>query len=284
MSGDGQRLGRVAVLRDISHLKELDELKSEFVSTVSHDLRSPLTFIRGYATMLPSTGELSDEQQAYVTKILKGVDQISDLVEDLLDLRRIESGAGFETQPCHIATLVSEAVDARRMRAAAKEIDLQLSTKIHDESGIPLTHLDPRALIVSGDAASLRQAVTNLVDNAIKYTPGGGQVRVRMSVARQEQDWRILIDVMDTGIGIAPEDQVRLFEKFYRIKRSDVPSVQGTGLGLSLVRSIIERHKGDVSVESELNQGSTFTIRLPLADPVPLRDMRRGEIGLPRVR
>jgi len=275
MSSDGQRLGRVAVMRDITHLKELDELKSEFVSTVSHDLRSPLTYVRGYTTMLPTAGELNDEQQAYVAKILRGVDQISDLVEDLLDLRRVESGVGLESQPCRIADLVSQAVDARRMRAAAKEIDIRLGREIRGASGAPLDELDPRTLIVSGDAASLRQAITNLVDNAIKYTPARGEVRVTTSVAREGEDSRVLIDVTDTGIGIAPEDQVRLFERFYRIKRSDVPSVQGTGLGLSLVKSIVERHKGSVSVESELNQGSTFTISLPLVDPVPTGQGRR---------
>lgn len=275
MSSDGQRLGRVAVLRDITHLKELDELKSEFVSTVSHDLRSPLTYIRGYTTMLPSVGGLNEEQQAYVSKILTGVDQISNLVEDLLDLRRVESGGGLESQPCYVVALVSEAVDARRMRAAAKEMDLRLEKTIRDGEGAPLEGLDPRTLIVSGDAASLRQAFTNLVDNAIKYTPGGGEVVVRMSVVEEEGVWRILIDVTDTGIGIAPEDQVRLFERFYRIRRSDVTNVQGTGLGLSLVKSIVERHGGEVSVESELNQGSTFTIHLPLADPVPFVDGRR---------
>ena len=263
-SGDTQRLGRVAVMRDITHLKELDELKSEFVSTVSHDLRSPLTIVRGYATMLQTAGTLTADQEGYVGKILRGVRQISDLVDDLLDLRRIEAGVGLEGQPCHLNVLLSEAVDARQMRAATEDIALRLELRAQDQS--------PGHVIVSGDPALLRQAVTNLVDNAIKYTPNGGQVVVSLSIADSTRarsggsERRALIRVSDTGIGIAAEDQVRLFEKFYRVRRQDVPSVSGTGLGLSLVKSIVERHHGKVWVESELNRGSVFTISLPLVE------------------
>ena len=273
LSNDGNRLGRVAVMRDITHLKELDELKSEFVSTVSHDLRSPLTLVRGYTGMLATAGQLNEDQKEYLEKVLKGVDQISNLVEDLLDLRRVESGIGFEAQPCKLVAIVSEGVDARRMRATAKDVDLRLKSEIWDQSSTPPAMVDPRSVIVLGDAASLRQAVTNLVDNAIKYTPSGGQVRVRVSVEQAgtsssaDGPGRALIHVADTGIGIAPADQVRLFERFYRVRRADVPNVPGTGLGLSLVRSIIERHRGEISVESELNQGSTFCVSLPLAPP-----------------
>ncbi len=249
LSADGERIGRVALMRDVTHFKELDEMKSEFVATVSHDLRAPLTFMRGYTTMLPMVGDLSEKQSGYVDKILHGIGQMSELIDDLLNLGRIEAGIDLERQPCHMGTILVEAVDGMRARAAAKGLTLRL---------------EPSAggAVISGDAALLRQAVANLVDNALKYTPSGGTVTVGLTV-RQGQ---CVIRVADTGIGIGPDDQVRLFEKFYRIKRRDTTDIPGTGLGLAIVKSIVERHGGKVWVESELNTGSTFYASLPLGD------------------
>ncbi len=263
LSADGERLGRVGVMRDITHLKELDELKSEFVAAVSHDLRSPLTFMRGYTTMLPTAGELNQQQQEYVEKILRGVSRMRNLVDDLLDLGRIEAGVGLEAEPCHLTGVLAEAVDSMRARAAAKGVTLRTGW-VDGSAG----RMDQGAM-VCGDAALLRQAVTNLVDNAIKYTPGGGTVTVGLSAEGEGPGRRALITVSDTGIGIAREDRVRLFEKFYRVKRDDVPDAPGTGLGLSIVKSIIDRHGGQVWVDSELNEGSTFTISLPLSESRP---------------
>ena len=247
LSADGERIGRVAVMRDVTHFKELDEMKSEFVATVSHDLRAPLTFMRGYTTMLPMVGELSDKQNDYVEKILHGIGQMSGLIDDLLNLGRIEAGVGLERKPCHLGAIIVEAVDSMRARASAKGLTLRLEPA----EGMA---------VVAGDAALLRRAVTNLVDNAIKYTPSGGVVKVGLSV---REDYA-RIRVSDTGIGIAPDDRVRLFEKFYRVKRRDTADIPGTGLGLAIVKSIVERHGGKVWVESELNEGSTFYATLPL--------------------
>jgi PAS domain S-box-containing protein len=263
LSADGQRLGRVAVMRDITHLKELDELKSDFVATVSHDLRAPLTFMRGYAAMLPTVGELNRQQREYVERILQGVGQMSNLVDDLLDLGRIEAGVGLEREPCHLGAIMAEAVDSIRARATSKGIDL----RVEPMSGSGLDR--ERAAIVSGDAALLRQAITNLLDNAVKYTPRGGEVGIGLSMRTERGRWQAIVRVSDTGIGIAPEDQVRLFEKFYRVKRRDAPGVSGTGLGLSIVKSIVERHGGEVRVDSELNRGSSFYIILPLSERGP---------------
>jgi two-component system phosphate regulon sensor histidine kinase PhoR len=252
VSAGGDPSGRVAVMRDITHFKELDELKSDFVATVSHDLRAPLTFMRGYATMLPMVGQLSDKQQDYLQKILRGVGQMTELIDDLLDLGRIEAGVGLERKPCHLGAILVEAVDGMRAQSAAKGLTLRLE---QTEGGA----------LVAGDAALLRQVVTNLVDNAVKYTPSGGTVTVGLWV----RNGQAVIRVADTGIGIAPDDQVRLFEKFYRVKRRDTVGIRGTGLGLAIVKSIVERHGGRVWVDSELGRGSKFYIVLPLGEAGP---------------
>lgn len=246
-SDEGVMVGVVVVLRDVTHFKELNEMKSEFVATVSHDLRAPLTFMRGYATMLLMVGDLNDRQRDYLQRILDGIEQMNGLVGDLLDLRRVEAGVGIRQEPCRLGLVMVEAVEAMRARATNKGVDLRMEPS----EGSPT---------IIGDRTLLRQAISNLVDNAVKYTPSGGEVIVGLDVTEDTTTVR----VSDTGIGIAPEDQVRLFEKFYRIKRRETGSVQGTGLGLALVKSIVERHGGQVGVESALNHGSTFYIQLQL--------------------
>ncbi len=222
-------------------------MKSEFVATVSHDLRAPLTFMRGYTTMLSMVGDLNDRQRDYMQRILEGIEQMNSLVGDLLDLRRVESDVGIKQEPCRLGLVMVEAVEAVRARATAKGIELRLEPS----EGSPT---------VIGDRTLLRQSISNLVDNAIKYTPSGGEVNVGLDITEDTATIR----VSDTGIGIAPGDQERLFEKFYRIKRRETGNVPGTGLGLALVKSIAQRHGGRVWAESILNQGSTFYIQLPL--------------------
>jgi signal transduction histidine kinase len=246
-SDEGVMVGVVVVLRDVTHFKELNELKSEFVATVSHDLRAPLTFMRGYTTMLSMVGDLNDRQRDYMQRILEGIEQMNGLVGDLLDLRRVEAGVGIRQEPCRLGLIMVEAVEAMRARATIKGVDLRLDPS----EGSPT---------VIGDRTLLRQSISNLVDNGVKYTPSGGEVIVGLDITEDTATVR----VSDTGIGIAPSDQVRLFEKFYRIKRRETGNIQGTGLGLALVRSIVERHGGQVRVESALNHGSTFYIQLPL--------------------
>lgn len=255
----GERMGRVAVMRDITRFKELDEMKSEFLATVSHDLRAPLTFMRGYAERLDAVGDLNEKQEGYVENILRGVRRIDNLVMELLDLSRIEAGLGLQTRPCNLGVLMAEAVSSLRGRATEKKISLQIQP--------PCAALKSKEEpVVYGDRALLRQALINLLDNAIKYTPEGGQVNAGFSVQASNGKSRATIRVADTGIGITPDEQVRLFEKFYRTKRGNKSGAPGTGLGLAIVKSIVERHDGKVWVESEPDQGSAFYINLPLVN------------------
>ncbi|MDY7039830.1 MAG: ATP-binding protein, partial [Chloroflexota bacterium] len=258
---EGQVIGRVAVMRDITYLKELDNMKSEFVATVSHDLRSPLTFMRGYTTMISMVGQVTPKQDEFVRKILGGIDQMTALIDDLLDIGKIDAGVGIEMGPCHLQSIVRVAVDSLRSRAEVKGLSLDLE-EIRGEL-FPLT----------GDEVLLRQAVTNLVDNAIKYTPAPGEVKVGIMT----QDSYLVVWVKDTGVGIALPDQRRLFEKFYRIKRRDTITIKGTGLGLAIVKSIVERHNGRVWVESQLGQGSTFYIALPQTPPGVIEGGAQGD-------
>ena len=255
-SGD-HHLGRVCVLRDISQLKEMDELKSDFVATVSHDLRSPLTLMRGYATMLEMVGELNEQQANYVHKIITGVESMSHLVQNLLDLGRIEAEVGLKLDMISAPDIVSEVVDSFKIRASQKKIKLHI---------IPPNQTIP---FISADKALLQQALRNLVDNAINFNQQGGQVWIRYRLENGE----IIFEVEDNGIGISPVDQQRLFEKFYRVESREKDKQGGTGLGLAIVKSIAERHGGDAWIKSELGSGSTFYLAIPIRQP-EIRDKK----------
>jgi PAS domain S-box-containing protein len=251
-------VGRVAVLWDITHYKKLDMLKSEFVSTVSHDLRAPLTLMRGYSTMISMVGALNEQQKEFVTKILDSIDGMGQLVENLLDLGRIEAGMGLELEQIEATDILQQAVDAYRPTAVNKKVSLDVELE---------GEFDP----MQADPTLLRQALANVIDNAIKYTPAGGHVTVR---GRQDGE-QIIVEIEDTGVGIAPADQSRLFERFYRARRPESLKTRGSGLGLAIVKSIVEQHGGRVLVESRLGAGSTFTLHVPL-DPAAIRADQAG--------
>jgi len=241
-------VGQMAIMRDITYLKELDKMKSEFVSTVSHDLGSPLQAIQIMAELIPKLGPVNEAQQDAVVDITRMVAKTATLVHDLLDLGKIEVGVEMEMESCQLATVINEAVEVLEERAKAKEIALQITL--------------PQTLpFVMGNPIRLGQVVTNLVGNAIKFTSGGGMV----TISAWETEGEVAVEVSDTGIGIAPEDQAHIFDKFYRVKSTQVSGIEGTGLGLAIVKSIVEGHSGRVWVESEPGQGSTFGFALPVA-------------------
>jgi signal transduction histidine kinase len=262
-AGGPHRGGRVCVLRDITHYKKLDMLKSEFVATVSHDLRTPLTLMRGYGTMLSMVGALNDQQKDFARKILDSVDQMGRLVDGLLDLGRIEAGVGLSLATVQPAVILQEVVQTYRPQAANKQVSLTLD--------VPDT-LAP----IEADPTLLRQAVANLVDNAIKYTPPQGRVRISAGQVDGMQQFR----VEDSGVGIAPADQPRLFEKFYRARGGESSRERGSGLGLAIVKSIAEQHGGRVTVESRLGSGSVFTLEVPVRQ-IAVSAPTAGEGGTP---
>jgi PAS domain S-box-containing protein len=246
VTADGKLVGKVCIMRDITYYKQLDSLKSDFVATVSHDLRSPLTLMRGYATMLQMVGDLNEQQKTYANKIVLGVENMTRLVNNLLDLGRIEAGIGLQVEKVTAREVVSQVITSLQPQATQK--NLQLTLEAPDQP-VP----------VEADRALLQQAVYNLVENAIKYTPSGGQVKIYLRATSSG----VALEVHDTGIGIAPLDLPHMFEKFYRSGRREAYQQRGTGLGLAIVKSIAERHGGRVWVESQLGKGSTFYFELP---------------------
>jgi two-component system NtrC family sensor kinase len=242
-------LGYVVVMQNITHLKELERLKDDFVSAVSHDLRTPLTSVRGFVDLLGMVGPLNDRQEVFVDKIRKGADEITALIEDLLDLGRIEAGTAFEFEPVGFDTIIAQSVESFRGQAVAKGLGLDVQ-------------VPPGLSQVLGNRMRLKQVLGNLLSNAIKYTPEGGQIKVWT----EERDGQLLFHVQDTGIGISLDDQPHLFEKFYRVKGKETEGISGTGLGLAIVKAIVEKHRGRVWVDSQVGEGSTFTLLLPVCE------------------
>jgi signal transduction histidine kinase len=232
-------------MQDITYLKDLDKAKSEFVTIVSHDLRSPLTSIIGFTELLPAAGPLNAKQKEFVQHSIEATNNMRRLIDDLLDLAKIESGISPAHAPCHMYDISQKVVTDFQGIALNSNIELSL---------IKRGELGP----VMGDSSQLERALTNLVGNALKFTPSGGQVRVGL----QATDNLLHIAVVDTGRGIPEKDLPRIFEKFYRVEEHQ--ETQGSGLGLAMVNSIINSHGGTISVRSQEGKGSVFTITLPM--------------------
>jgi two-component system phosphate regulon sensor histidine kinase PhoR len=251
-SAAGDDNGYILLLRDISQLRKLNRNQSEFVRIVSHDLRSPLTSMQGFASMLESgtVGELDERQKQFIEKILSGIGQITGLVDNIQDAGRFDPETGFyemQRSACDIGDIVMRIVRSHLIPAEKQE--LKVTVSVADD--VPIIH---------ADSNMLERAISNLVDNAIKYTPNGGKVDV--SVRRTQQGLEVA--VRDTGLGITPENQQQLFQRHVRIARKEHRKIKGTGLGLFIVRSVAKQHGGRAWVESAEGQGSTFILSIPL--------------------
>ncbi len=249
---EGHIEGWVLALRDITHFKKLNRNQNEFTRIVSHDLRSPLTSIQGFADMLGTgmVGELNEKQKHFVEKILSGVTQMTSLVDNIQDAGRYDPETGFyemSRSHCDLGEIVKKIVDNHLVPAEKQE----LKVSVNLAADVP---------ILNADGNMLERAITNLVDNAIKYTPNGGTIEV--GVKREGET--ILISVADNGLGISPENQKHLFDRHVRIARQEHKKIKGSGLGLFIVRSVAQRHGGDAWVVSAEGSGTTFYMSIPL--------------------
>ena len=239
-------IGRAVTMQDITYLKQVDRLKNEFVNTVSHDLRSPLTAILGYVDLLDRVGQVNDQQREFIHRVQVSVESITALVNDLLELGRIEAGFDSQNEVVPLEGILRYSLETVGGQISEKHLNMHLD--------LPM-NIPP----IRGNPIRLRQVLDNLVGNAIKYTPEGGEITIQMEV----QDEQVIFRISDNGPGIPPADQPHIFEKFYRA--SNVPKgVGGSGLGLAIVKSIVDSHQGRIWVESLLGKGSTFTVVLPL--------------------
>ncbi|MBL8728106.1 MAG: PAS domain-containing protein [Planctomycetes bacterium] len=251
-------LACVVGIDDQSRLKRLESLRRDFVANVSHELKTPLAAIQGFVeTVLDDPDMPVATRHRFLERIARQADRLTTLVGDLLTLSRLDDHAAIEPppEPCDLVAVVRDIVRDLGPLAERRGLHLQAALPAH-------------SLPVRADREALRQVGGNLVDNAIKYTPAGGRVTVQVTSAAG----RALLEVRDTGIGLSPEDQARVFERFYRVDRARSRDLGGTGLGLSIVKNTVLNLGGDVGVRSELGQGSTFWVALPLG---------AGDMGAP---
>lgn len=240
--------GQVAVLQDVTHFKDLERVKDEFIAATSHDLKNPITTVIGFSNLLGKVGPLNEQQADFLTRIELAARHMNELVLNLLELARIDMGVALRSAPVDLSELTSRVIEDFRSQAKAKGQTLAVTTATE-------------RVEIRGDGIRLQQVLGNLVSNAIKYTPSGGEIDVTTAV----EGGYVWVHVQDNGIGIPAEDLPFIFDKFYRVQSEETQDVQGNGLGLAIVRSVVEQHGGQVSAESKPGQGSRFSIRLPVS-------------------
>jgi signal transduction histidine kinase len=248
---DGDYLGRVWTLREVTRERQIDRMKDALVATVSHELRTPLTSIIGYLELLGTGDEpLGDEDAKYADIVRRNAARLHHLVEELLFLARFDAGGlSLELATVDVGEAARDAISAAHPLAETKEISLNLESSSNGAA--------------RADAARIRQVLDNLLSNAIKFTPHGG----RVSVSVGEEDGSCMVSVTDTGCGIPEDEQKRLFDRFFRSRTA--AHIPGTGLGLTIVKAIVEGHGGSLSYRSVEGAGTTFTFSLPRPASAP---------------
>jgi signal transduction histidine kinase len=244
--------GYLLALQDVSENRKLARNQNEFIRILSHDLRTPLTYILGFASMLEQQLHTlpTQKQQHFVNKIITGVEQIMRIVENIQDAGRFDPETGFYEMirtPIDIGDIIRRVADQHAIPATKPLLTMQLE-------------IDNALPIILADAGMVERALSNLVDNAVKYTQDGGIIRVRA----WRDDVNLVVSVQDNGLGIPAEGIERLFERHVRLHRPEFSKVKGSGLGLFIVRSVAQRHDGHAWVESTPGEGSTFYFSLPL--------------------
>ena len=245
---EDQHVGKVCVLRDVTEYKQLEKMKNEYVSTVSHDLKAPLSLIRGYASMLPMVGEMNNQQREYTNKILEGIDDITHMADDLLDMRRIDSASLLTVEKVSPSGLFNEVVADLQPQILNRKIQIMPELTLSQD------------LTIEADKVLLHRALYNLLENAVKFSPLGAQVNLRLQANAES----VVFVIQDHGAGIAPLDLKAIFNRVTRLVNVDGTVQKESGLGLSIVKSIAERHQGKVWAESQLGKGSTFYLEIPV--------------------
>lgn len=246
-AGETRGIGWVATMQDVSHFKELDQLKSDFVNTVSHDLRAPLSNILMATNLIAEMGDINSDQRELLGAIERRVRVMADFIEDMLDVGKIDAGIDMDMTVCDLASIVEEVVNSFIPQAEEKQIRL-------------LPTYEPNLPPIMANGMRIRQVVHNLIGNAIKYTLENGQVTINTFA----QNGEVLVQVTDTGVGIPVNDRPHVFEKFYRVRGEHALKVKGTGLGLAIAKGIVEKHHGRIWLESVFGEGSTFTFAIPM--------------------
>jgi PAS domain S-box-containing protein len=241
----GEAIGWAAVFHDVTLFKELEQMKNDFVNIVSHDMKNPLSIINMSIDLMGVFGDLNGQQQELQDRIRNTTAYMDELVSDLLDLGKIEAGIDQQLESLDLVALVRSVVDDLKANAIDKQQQVKLD-------------VPPQATLV-GDPGQLRQVLLNLVGNAIKYTPEGGEIAISVQIETN----KVEVQVKDTGFGIPQADLPFIFDKFYRVGNEQTKDIKGTGLGLAISRSIVEAHGGRISVSSVPDKGSTFTFFLP---------------------
>ncbi len=248
-NANGERVGAVVVLHDVSELRQLEGVRRDFVANISHELKTPLAAIRGLVETLIDDREMEPEtHNRFIEKIHDQSLRLSSLVSDLLTLSRLESDQGaVQFEPVDLREAVAESYRAQVHAAETKRVEM--AARVSDAP-----------VLIDGDGEAVRELVDNLLSNAIKFTPEGGRVDVNLGI----EGPNAVLTVEDSGIGIAPEDQGRIFERFYRVDKARSRQLGGTGLGLSIVKHVALTHGGNVALKSAPGRGSTFRVQIPL--------------------
>ncbi|MDR6110416.1 two-component system phosphate regulon sensor histidine kinase PhoR [Paenibacillus sp. SORGH_AS338] len=245
--------GMLFLIQDISNIRRLEKMRSEFVANVSHELKTPIAAVKGFAETLLGGG-VQDEQtsRAFLQIIYDESERLNRLIGDILELSKIESKRSpLNFSPIHLQPFFDTIREMLNSSAAKKNITVDMNV--------------PEEMFMEADEDRLRQIFVNLISNAVNYTQDGGKVRLTVEEKGSENgEERILFHVRDTGMGIPKKDLPRIFERFYRVDKARSRSSGGTGLGLSIVKHLVDLHRGTVTVESEVNIGTTFTVNLPL--------------------
>jgi two-component system phosphate regulon sensor histidine kinase PhoR len=244
MSSREKLKGIVLVLHDITELKKLEQVRTDFVANVSHELKTPVTSIKGFTeTLLDGAMNTESLREKFLTIISKESERLQSLIQDLLDLSRIEqSYFQLNWQKTNLKLTIEEAIELLKRKAREKQIELEVMVE--------------GDVTFDGDAERIKQIAINLINNGIMYTPVGGVIRVFL----KGEEEKVQLQISDTGVGISEKELPRIFERFYRVDRARSRNSGGTGLGLAIVKHLVEAHHAKIAVESEVGKGTTFTI------------------------